>query len=79
MVIWGLSFGLSLFVILYNLGFVVARVGILNRIFVFVGGISYQIFLVHHVLISKVFEIYNPTNTMMYWEVLGCTILLIIL
>jgi peptidoglycan/LPS O-acetylase OafA/YrhL len=77
-IVFEMLFGIAFFVVLYNVGNIIIKGKALNNFFRFIGSISYQIFLLQHVIILKVFNIYNPSNNRDYWLVLGFTIMLTI-
>lgn len=71
--------GLILFASLYWIGMVVMRFAIPKRILSELGAISYQIFLLQHVVIELILKIYQPTNNAEYYVTLIITIVVTIL
>ena len=70
-------FGIAFYIVLYHLGNAIVSVNILKKIFIFLGKISYQVFLLQHVIILFILKRYNPVGLMAYWIILAITILLI--
>lgn len=56
-------YSICLFIGLYKLGSILVKNNQLNKTFKFIGGISYQIFLLQHMVNNYVFEFYNPSST----------------
>ena len=54
--------GVSLFFVLAFLGKLIIKKDVLKRIIIFTSGISYELFLVHHVIIIFVVDMLNPTG-----------------
>lgn len=54
--------GFTLFITLYHVGNIIMKAKPLSRVVSFVGGISYHIFLLQHMLIVIVLERINPLN-----------------
>lgn len=68
------------FIVLYKLGSKLVKNNSLMKIFVFIGSISYQIYLLQHMIINCIFEFYNPIELIpVILTLLLCIILTIIL
>ena len=63
--------GVCLFVVLRYVGGYVMQLGVIHRIVTQLSGISYAVFLVHHVMIQKITRVWNPSS---WWK---ATVLLI--
>lgn len=64
------------FIILYRIGCCVTKYAIWEKVFSFGGKLSYPLFLVHHVIIVRLFRIRNPENTAYFWCMLAISLLL---
>ncbi len=71
-------YGIALFIVLYNLGKIVVKFKLFERIFDFIGGISFQIFLLQHIIIARILRFCNSIDLIDYWKMLCLTILITI-
>lgn len=76
-------YGITLFITLYNLGNLIVKVKfglgrVMEKIFDFIGGLSFQSFLLQHVVIAKSQRLYNPTSVADYWKMLSLTVVITI-
>lgn len=58
-VLLDLIYGICLFVFLFNLGYLIN-----NKIVNNISGLSYQIYLLQHMIIVNILDLYNPSNTL---------------
>lgn len=74
-------YGIMLFIVLYSIGNLIMKLDIggkVKKISDFIGSISFQIFLLQHVVIFKLQSIYNPVDVGDYWKMLTLTIVITI-
>ncbi|RHA14250.1 acyltransferase [Megasphaera sp. AM44-1BH] len=70
--------GLLLFFVFYSIGSKITTNSILKKIIVWLSNISYEIFLLQHVVILYMLEIWNPKNVYYALGLLGLTIVRIV-
>lgn len=70
--------GLLLFLVLFTLGSKVMNIKGLNRVITWLSGISYEIFLLQHVVILYMLNIWNPSNPWLALGLLALTLFRII-
>ena len=61
--IFYLVYSAGLFIILQRIGSFIEKWNLAKHISNFVGGISYEIFLVQHIIILRTLSVKNPVNT----------------
>lgn len=57
-------YSICLFAILFKIGTLLSKNELFKKVSSFIGGISYQIFLLQHMVIIYALELANPTNTL---------------
>jgi len=71
-------YGIAMFMVLYNVGILITKNFFVQKIVCLLGGVSYQIFLLQHIIIAKSQMFYNPMTMSDYWKMLIFTILITI-
>ena len=68
-------YAFALFIVLYNIRLLVMGLKWIGAAFKSIGGISYQIFLLQHIMVCKVLSYRQPYGTAEYWSELAVTII----
>lgn len=71
--------GVLLFVTMFSAGERVVCLELLRNVFSYLGKISYEIFLLQHVVILRILNVLNPVTASDYWLVLALAVILTIL
>ena len=69
----------SIFVVLFSIGELVMKVGIVGKCFAFLGGLSFPMFLVQNKIGGRVVSLFAPSSTTAVWKAIVLSVVLCVI